>query len=111
MYSIIIGSFNNWIIMIFLYDVKDEEYYKHINITILDGNVMNVYLIVMEGNYGSIDADDCLWHGYYIIKFYSYPYTLQADFSIGGKVISSIETVCEETYLFIHMYSRYYALQ
>ena len=54
--------------MNFFDNVTYEEKYKHINKTILDGNVMNMYLIIMEGNYGAIDADDFLYHGYYIIK-------------------------------------------
>ena len=55
----------------------DEEYYKHTNRNIIDGNVINMSLVVMEGNYGAIDADDSSLHGYYIIKFSSCPYTLQ----------------------------------
>ena len=54
--------------MIFFEDGTNEEDNEHINKTILDGNVMNMYLIIMEGNYGAIDADDSLYHGYYIIK-------------------------------------------
>ena len=55
--------------MIFFDDETEEEYYEHMNRTILDGNVMNMSLIIMEGNYGAIDADDSSCHGYYIIKF------------------------------------------
>ena len=67
----------------------DEEDWKHINWNILDGNVMNLSLIIMEGNCGAIDYDDYSCYGYYIIKFSSYPYTPQSDLSIDGKVISS----------------------
>ena len=48
--------------MIF-YDVTDEEDYKHISINILDCNVIHMSLIIMEGKYGAIDADDSLYHG------------------------------------------------
>ena len=48
----------------------------------------------MRGNYGAIDADDSTCHGYYVIKFSSYPYNLQVNFSIYGQVISSGEMVC-----------------
>ena len=75
--------------MNFLDDGTDEEYYKNINQTILDGNVMNTYLIIIEEKYGAIDTDYYLFHGYYIIKFSSYPYTLQSDLIIYGQVISS----------------------
>ena len=81
-------------------DGTDEENYEHIYWTILGGNVMSISLIIMEGKYGSIDTDDSLCHGYYIIKFSSSPYTLQADLSIFGQVISSDEMVCEGTYYF-----------
>ena len=53
-----------------------EEEYKHINQNILDGNVINMSLIIMEGNYGSIDSDCSTCHGYHIIRFTSSPYTL-----------------------------------
>ena len=69
----------------------DEEYYKNYNWTILDGNVINMSLIIIEGKYGAIDTDNFLCHSYYIIKFSSSPYTLQSDLSIDGHVISSGE--------------------
>ena len=50
-----------------LNDGKDEKYHKHINLTIVSGNVMDMYLIIMEGNYGAIDDDDSSFHGYCII--------------------------------------------
>ena len=49
--------------MIFLYDGKFEEQYEHINITILDVNIMNMPVINMDGNYGDIDDDDSTCHG------------------------------------------------
>ena len=45
---------------------------------------MNMSLIIMEVKYGAIDTDDSLCHGYYIIKFSSYLYTLQEDLCIDG---------------------------
>ena len=73
---------------------------------------MNTSLVIMEGKYVAIDTDDSSCHGYYIIKFCSYPYTLQADLIIEGKVISSDEILCEGTYFFqINIYPRYYVLQ
>ena len=71
----------------FLDDGTDEEYCENINQTIIDGNVMNMYLIIMEGKYGAIDTNDSSCHGYYIIKFPSYTYTLQSELSIYGQVI------------------------
>ena len=65
----------------------------------------------MEGKYGAIGGDDFSCHDYYIINFYSYPYTLQADLSIDCHIIYSGEIVCEGTYLFpININSRYYVL-
>ena len=52
----------------------------------------------MEGDYGDIDADDSMCHGYCIIKFSSSPYTLQSDLSIYGQVISSGEMVCKRNF-------------
>ena len=63
----------------------------------------------MEEKYGAIDTDDSSCHGYYIIKFYSSPYTLQSDLSIDGQVISSGEMICEGTYFSpININSHYY---
>ena len=82
------------------------------NITIIDVNVMNISLINMEGNFEAVDADDYSCHGYCIITFSSSLYTPQEDFSIYGQVISSIEMVCEVTYLFlVNINSHYYVLQ
>ena len=72
---------------------------------------MNMSLIIIEGKYCVIDTDDSSYHGYYIIKFSSSPYTPQADFIIDGQVISSGKSVCEGTYFFsININSHYYVL-
>ena len=93
----------------FFYDVTDEEYYEHINQTILHSNLMNMSLIIMKGKYGAIDVDNYSCHGYYIIKFSSSTYTLQLDLSIDGQFISSSEMVCEGNYFFpINNNSQYY---
>ena len=82
------------------------------NKNILGGNVMNMSFIIMERNCGAIDADYFSCCGYYIIKFFSSPYTLQADLIIGGLVISSCEMVFEGTYFFpININYNYYVLQ
>ena len=73
---------------------------------------MNMSWIIREVKYGAIDTDDSTYHGYYIIKFYSLPYTLQSDLSIDGQVISSRKQLCEVTYFFpISINSHYYFLQ
>ena len=73
---------------------------KCMNGTILDGNVMNMSLIIIEGDYDDINDDDSTWHGYYIIIFSSYPYTLQSHLNIDVQFISSGEMVCEGTNYF-----------
>ena len=40
-----------------------DTYIKTINRTLLDGNVMNMSLFIIEGNYGAIDAGDSTCHG------------------------------------------------
>ena len=81
--------------MDYLDDGTDEEDYKHINQTIIDGNGMNMSLIIMEVHYGAIDSDNSKYHGYYIIRFFSCPYKIQSNLSIDGQVISSGEIVRE----------------
>ena len=73
---------------------------------------MNISFIIMEEKYGAIDTDASSCHGYYIIKFSSYLYTLQTDLSIDGQFISSGEISCERNYFFpININSRHYVLQ
>ena len=79
---------------------------------ILDGNVMSMSLIILEGKYVAIDTDDSWCHGYYIIKFSSSPYNLQVYMSIDGQVISSGEIIFEGTYFFpISINYHYYVLK
>ena len=95
--------------MNFIDDGAYNVEYGFIDRNILDGNDMNMYLIIIEVNYSTIYDDYSTWHGYYIIIFSSSPYTLQADFNIEGQVISSGEIVCEVTYYFpINTNSNYY---
>ena len=49
--------------------------------------MINIPLINTEAKYGAVDADDSSCHGYYIIKFSSYPYTLQVDLIVDGQGI------------------------
>ena len=49
-YSQIHGCHNNWILINFLDDGIDEEYYENINWTNIHGNVMNKSLIIIEVN-------------------------------------------------------------
>ena len=73
---------------------------------------MNIYLIIMEVNYGTNNSDDSTFHGYYIIKQSSSTYTLQSDLIIDGEVISSSEMVCGGNFFFpININSHYYVLQ
>ena len=58
---------------------------------------MNISLIIIEGNYGAIDADDFTCNGYYIIRNSLSLYTLQAELNVAGQVIYSGEMVCEVT--------------
>ena len=88
-----------------------EEIFTHINLTIFDGNAKNISLIAMARKYGAIDTDDSSCHGYYIIKFYSSPYTLQEYLIIDKKVIYSGEMVCEGTFFFpININYHFYVL-
>ena len=82
--------------MNFLYDGTDIVEYEFIHRTIIDGNVINMSLIITEIRYVTIDADDYACHGYYVIIFSSSPYTLQIDFNIYGQVVYYGEIICEE---------------
>ena len=46
-----------------------------------------MHLTIMEGKYGAIYSDDSSCNSYYIIKYSSYAYTLQADLIIDSQVI------------------------
>ena len=61
---------------------------------------MNIYLVIVEGNYGAIDANNFTYPGYNIIKFSLSLYILQANLSIDGPVIFSVGMVCERAHFF-----------
>ena len=84
---------------------------KKITKTLIDGKLIIVSLIIVDGNYGYIYANDSTCHGYYIVRFSSYQYTLQVDLSIDGQVISSGSMVCEKTNFSIYINSHYHVLQ
>ena len=63
-----------------------------------------MYLIIMEGSCGGIDADDSICHGYYIIKISSSPYTFQADLIIYGEVNHYFEMVSESNLFLPNQY-------
>ena len=52
---------------------------------------MNMSLVSSELNYCDIDAGNNLCQGYYIIDFFTYPYTLKEHFNVDRQVISSGE--------------------
>ena len=47
------------------------------NRNILYNDVMNIYLIVIEGKHGANDAGDYSYHGYYIINFFHFRLTFK----------------------------------
>ena len=77
--------------MNFLYDGTDNVEYEFIHRTIIDGNVINMSLIITEVRYVTIDANDYAFHGYYVITFSSFPYNLQLDFNIYGQVFIMVK--------------------
>ena len=60
----------NWIITNFTDYGTYKEQHEHINRIILDGNVINMSLVILESNHVAIYADYSTCNGYYIIKFY-----------------------------------------
>ena len=97
-----IGYHNDQVIVNFIYYGTYYVEYEHKNITIIDGNVTKMLLVIYKGEFSDIDSEDTLYHRYYIIRFTSNKYTLKEDFNIDGEVISSSEIVCEYegTYFF-----------
>ena len=71
-----------------------------------------MFLIITEEKYVAIDTDDYSCHEYYVIKFSSFTYNLQAGLIIDGQVISFGNFLCEGTYFFtVSINYHYYALQ
>ena len=66
-------------------------------------------VILYEGGFVAIDADNNSRYSYYIINISSSLYTIQEDLNIDGQVISSVEIFFEGTYYFpININSCYY---
>ena len=66
----------------FIDDGTEKVDYECISRNIIDGNIMNMYLIITERNYGAINADNSSYNGCYTIRFSSPPHTLQSEFNI-----------------------------
>ena len=73
--------------MNFIDDGPDNVDYEFKYRTIIDGNVMNVSLIILKGDYCAVDAGDTSLQSYYIIIFTLDPYTLQEELNIDGQSI------------------------
>ena len=84
--------------MKFIYYGTDEVDHEHINGKILDGNFTNMSLIISKVIVVAIDSDNTSCHCYYIIIFYSYPYTLQEYLNIYGQAIYSSKMVYKGAY-------------
>ena len=74
--------------MNFLDGVTENVDYEFINRNIIGGFVMSIFFFITKVNYGSIDADDTSCHGFYIIRFSSYIYSLQVDKDVYVQVVS-----------------------
>ena len=61
--SPILVSHNNWVVMNFIGDEKDDFEYEHINIRILNGNATKIMLILCKGIFGDTDSEDTSFHG------------------------------------------------
>ena len=57
-YSHILGIYNNWIIMNFINDGTDNIEYEHINLSIINGIISNISLLIYKGKFSSIDAKE-----------------------------------------------------
>ena len=65
---------------------------------------MNMSLMIIEVNYGAIDADDSTCNGYYIIKAISSPYTLESDLIIDGQVVATELIIFQSISILIIMF-------
>ena len=70
--------------------------YEFINTDIIDGSVMNMYLVISKVKYGDIDSDGTKFQGYYIIRLSSSPYTLQEDLNIDERLFLLVKCYVRE---------------
>ena len=66
---------------------------------VLDGITNHMHSLVEEGKYGAIGTNDSREVGYYVVRFLSPPYTLQANKVVDGKILHKGEQVADACYL------------
>ena len=63
---------------------------------LLYGVFNNTARTIQVGSIGAIYTDNRHSHGYYMVEFTSFPYTLQENKTIDGQIINASELVANE---------------
>ena len=88
-YWTVLGSFNNWNIIIVSQKSNTSDAFDEIHQVFLGVISDNMSLLVESGNYGSINTIGTENNGIYVIIFTSEAYTLQDNTTIYGKIITA----------------------
>ena len=65
---------------------------------LLYGVLNNTARTIQVGSIGAIDADNRHSHGYYMVEFTSFPYTLKENKNMYGKLIESVDILSSVRY-------------
>ena len=97
----LLGSFNNWGIILLSQKSTPSDSFDEIHQGVLDGISDNMASLVESVKYGSINTTDKETNGFYVIMFTSEAYTLQDKTTMDGQIITAGELVVKAQYLFI----------
>ena len=85
----LLGSFNNWNIIVLSQKSTSSDAFHEIHQVVLDKISDNMASLVESGKYGDINTTDTSTNGFYVIVFTSGAYTLQDNTKIDGQIITA----------------------
>ena len=94
-----LGFFNKWNIITFLYKATTSKAFEYIHQVTLDGISYNIASLVRSGKYGSMNTTDSTKMGYYMNKFDSEAFALQKDTTCDGKISKAGKLVVKAQYM------------
>ena len=98
-YWSLLGSFNNWNIILLSSKSTSSYTFDEICQVVLDGISDNMASLVELGKYGAINTTDTSTNGFYVIMFTSGAYALRENTTIYGQIINAGELVVKAKYL------------
>ena len=95
----VLGSFNNWDIILLSSKSTSSDIFDEIHQVVLDGISDSIASLVESGKYGAINTTDKSTNGFYVIIFKTGAYKIQENTTIDRQIITAGELVLKEKYI------------